>query len=122
MNDLKARFEHDLDRIPEPPRWDRIGARSREPRLLEAQAEPPMARPPVRSRIGAIAVAAVLTGAVVIGGIVALRHQPSQPFATGSPVIDQQTPQIVDLDGTTTTTLPLLPEGAFAPALAPDGT
>ena len=81
-----------------------------------------MARPPVRARIGAIAVAAVLTGAVVIGGIVALRHQPSQPSATTSPVIDQQTPQVVDLDGSTTATLPPLPEGAYAPALAPDGT
>jgi hypothetical protein len=61
MNDLKQSFERDLDRIPAPPRWDSIEARSREPRLLEAQAEPPMARPPVRSRIGAIAVAAALT-------------------------------------------------------------
>ena len=122
MNDLKPAFERDLDRLPQPPRWDSIEARSREPRLLEAQAEPPMARPPARARIGAIAVAALLTGAVVIGGIVALRHQPSQPSAATTPVIDQQTPQIVDLDGSSTSTLPPLPEGAYAPALAPDGT
>jgi hypothetical protein len=122
MNDLKQSFERDLARLPEPPRWDSIKARSREPRLLEAQAEPPMTRPPVRSRIGAIAVAAVLTGALVVGAVAVLRDQPSPPPADTSPAVDPQTPQIVELDGSTRATLPALPDGAFAPALAPDGT
>ncbi len=123
MNDLKQSFERDLDRLHDgPPGWDAIQARSREPRLLETQAEPPMTRPPVRARVGAIAVAALLTGAIVVGAVAALRDQPSQPPADTSPVVDPQTPQIVDLDGSTRTTLPALPDGAFAPALAPDGT
>ena len=126
MNDLKQSFERDLARLPNLPRWDSIKARSRgspacsRRRSGTADDAPPRSVP----RIGAIAVAAVLTGALVVGAggrcsataLPAARgHQPRR--STRRHRRSSELDRIDEGDAT-----PGPPRRRLAPALAPDGT